>query len=127
MMEIREVLSRGVDIGATDLFIISGIPLTYKKLGFHEKCSESPLMPEEAKEVIKELYKLAGREFKFDQSKDDDFSFAINGVGRFRVNAYIQRGSLAAVIRIIKFGLPNPNELNISKELLGSVYQTMKN
>ena len=43
----------------------------------------------------------------------DDFSMAIPGLSRFRVNTYRQRGSLAAVIRIIAFNLPDPQDLHI--------------
>ena len=42
----------------------------------------------------------------------DDFSFAIRGVARFRINAYKQRGSLSAVIRVITFNIPDPKERN---------------
>ena len=44
---------------------------------------------------------------------DDDFSFAVPGLSRFRVSAYMQRGSMAAVIRIITFELPDPHSLKI--------------
>ncbi|MCQ4950795.1 ATPase, T2SS/T4P/T4SS family, partial [Bittarella massiliensis (ex Durand et al. 2017)] len=44
---------------------------------------------------------------------DDDFSFSIQNLGRFRVNIFRQRGSLAAVIRVIRFGLPRPEDLHI--------------
>lgn len=43
----------------------------------------------------------------------DDFSFALKGISRFRISAYKQRGSLAAVIRVITFELPNPHDLGI--------------
>ena len=41
---------------------------------------------------------------------DDDFSFAVSGVGRFRANIFRQRGSYGAVI-VIPFGLPTPEEI----------------
>ena len=47
------------------------------------------------------------------ETGDDDFSMAIPGLSRFRVNTYRQRGSLAAVIRIIAFNLPDPQDLHI--------------
>ena len=49
---------------------------------------------------------------------DDDFSFALPGIGRFRANVFRQRGSYGAVIRVIPFGLPNPAEFNIPDEVL---------
>ena len=49
---------------------------------------------------------------------DDDFSFAIAGVGRFRANVFRQRGSFGAVIRVIPFGLPEPGRLPHPDEVL---------
>lgn len=48
-----------------------------------------------------------------DKTGDDDFSFAIPGVSRFRVSTFKQRGSYSAVIRVISFTLPQPSELHI--------------
>jgi twitching motility protein PilT len=62
---------------------------------------------------------------------DDDFSFAIPGLSRFRVNAYKQRGSLSAVIRVISFSMPDPASIcipdsiiNMSRESTGMVLIT---
>ena len=49
---------------------------------------------------------------------DDDFSFALPGIGRFRANVFRQRGSYGAVIRVIPFGLPDPAEFHIPDEVL---------
>ena len=49
---------------------------------------------------------------------NDDFSFAIPGLSRFRVSAYKQRGSLAAVIRVIAFRLPDYKQLRIPDQVM---------
>jgi twitching motility protein PilT len=49
---------------------------------------------------------------------DEDFSFAVSGIGRFRANVFRQRGSFSAVIRVIPFGLPDPATLGIPEEVL---------
>ena len=49
---------------------------------------------------------------------DDDFSFAVPGLSRFRVSAYKQRGALSAVIRIITFDLPDYSELGIPDTII---------
>lgn len=73
------------------------------------------LTPDMTEQIIKDIYELAGnRNMKpFLKKGDDDFSFAIPSCSRFRVSTYKQRGSLAAVIRVIAFELPNPTELGI--------------
>ena len=48
----------------------------------------------------------------------DDFSFAVPSVGRFRANIFRQRGSYGAVIRVIPFGLPDPDEMNIPESVM---------
>jgi twitching motility protein PilT len=55
---------------------------------------------------------------KLMKTGDDDFSFAIPGISRFRMNAYRQRGSLAAVIRVIAFEIPKPEDIHIPKQIL---------
>ena len=55
---------------------------------------------------------------RFLEIGDDDFSFSIPGLSRFRVNTYRQRGSLAAVIRVIAFELPDPGILNIPEDVM---------
>ncbi len=52
------------------------------------------------------------------ETGDDDFSFAIPGMSRFRISAYKQRGSLSAVIRIITFSLPDPAALGIPENVM---------
>ena len=64
-------------------------------------------MPDDTAALIREhLWHMAGEPQYFDrflETGDDDFSFSIPGLSRFRVNTYRQRGSLAAVIRVIAF------------------------
>jgi energy-coupling factor transporter ATP-binding protein EcfA2 len=54
----------------------------------------------------------------FIDTGDDDFSFAIPGLSRFRVNAYKQRGTMSVVIRIITFELPDYRELMIPDSVM---------
>lgn len=76
-------------------------------------------MPPDTKSMISELYALAGRSMDaFLDRGDDDFSFAVGGLARFRVNAYRQRGSLAAVVRIVSFDIPNWQAIHIPQQVM---------
>ena len=79
-------------------------------------------MPDDTDRLIHQIYSMAGNRNidPFLQTGDDDFSFSIPGLSRFRVNAYRQRGSLAAVIRVIAFDLPNPDILHIPEEVMSA-------
>lgn len=77
-------------------------------------------MPEQTNEILQIIYQLAGNRdiSRLHDTGDDDFSFSIPGLSRFRINAYKQRGSLAAVIRVIAFQLPDPAELSIPEDVM---------
>ena len=113
-MDVRETLRQAVEMGASDIFIIAGLPLTYKVDG-RQRRMETRLMPADTAAVISDIYALCGRSRSRIEREDmdDDFSFSIPDLGRFRANVLHQRGSLAAVIRVIRFGLPEPEKLNI--------------
>lgn len=119
-MRIEKLLEGAVKGGASDLFLIAGMPATYKVQKHMERQGEDILSPQDTRELISEVYGLADRNraTRFDQGMDDDFSFAVPGMGRFRINAFRQRGSYAAVIRVIQFGLPDPKAIGIPDEVM---------
>lgn len=104
---------------ASDIFLIAGLPLTYK-VNNQLKSEGDRLMPDSTEQLIRGIYSLADHRSiePFLSSGDDDFSFALPGLSRYRVSTYKQRGSLAAVIRIIAFELPNPTQLGILPSIL---------
>ena len=53
----------------------------------------------------------------FEETKEADFGFGIAGIGRFRVNIYQQRGTIAVAIRAIAFDIKNIDELNLPSVL----------
>ena len=115
-MQLEKLLDRMIKMKASDIFINAGLPLSYQTSGVHVRTDTEPLTPANAKECVHAIYKLANRDvsiFENNINHDDDFSFAIPGIGRFRANIFRQRGSYGAVIRVIPFGLPDPAEMNI--------------
>ena len=115
---ILEILQKSVDIDAADVFLIAGIPVTYKCNG-HQRRIGDMLLPDMIKELVDQIYEVSHRNrANLDQGLDDDFSFAVSHLGRFRVNVFRQRGSLSAVIRVIHFGLPDPAAMGIPESVL---------
>ncbi|MCD2491442.1 PilT/PilU family type 4a pilus ATPase [Lacrimispora sp. NSJ-141] len=120
-MNITKYLTEATDQGASDVFIVVGRPLSIKVNGILREITDSPLMPADTEQLIREIYDM-DEERDMDRlikSGDDDFSFAIRGVSRFRASVYKQRGTLAAVVRVITFQIPEPTELGITSEVLG--------
>lgn len=120
MISTVDILKNAVTQGASDVFIISGLPVSYKVKGKIIRTDNEMLLPNDTEAIITEIYQLASNR-KMDAAindGDDDFSFALPSVSRFRVNVYKQRGSLAVVIRIITFDLPHPSEIGIPQTIM---------
>lgn len=119
MADLLYYLKRAVNDQASDLFIIAGGPVSEKlekRLSF---ISEGRVLPDETEELIRGLYEMAHRPMDhYQEMGDDDFSFSVPGLARFRVNAYRQRGSLAAVVRIVSFDIPDWEKLHIPKAIM---------
>nr|WP_295265532.1 PilT/PilU family type 4a pilus ATPase [uncultured Blautia sp.] len=114
-----EFLTTAATQHASDIFIIAGRPLSIKTDGHLTDYGER-LMPDDTKQILECIYQMANNRDinRLLNTGDDDFSFSIPGLSRFRINAYKQRGSLAAVIRVIAFQLPDPSELSIPDDVM---------
>lgn len=118
-MTLLEILKQATSRGASDIFIIAGLPVTYKVKGMQDRMSSGIMKPMDIDPLVDEIYSAARRQKTIlDKGLDDDFSFSIPDLGRFRVNVFRQRGSLSAVIRVIQFGIPDYRELGIPESVL---------
>lgn len=112
-MPLIPLLQEAVAREASDVLVIAGLPVTYKRNGRLHREGEK-LFPDHTLALTREIYALAERDITpLLRSGDDDFSFAMPGLARFRVNALRQRGSLALVIRVVAFHLPDRRALGI--------------
>ncbi|MDO4176126.1 MAG: PilT/PilU family type 4a pilus ATPase [Bacillota bacterium] len=119
-MNIQEILQKAVSEGGSDIFIIAGLPVSLRKNGVISRLDDNRLLPPDTEELLSQIYVLANHRnlAAVEDGGDDDFSFAIPGLSRFRVSAFKQRGALSAVIRIITFELPDYSELEIPQQII---------
>ncbi len=121
-MGLIDLLRKTVELGGSDLFIIPGSVPSAKVHGVLQPVADARVSPAEAEAVVKEMYALAHRDINLiERFGDDDFSFAVMELSRFRANAYKQRGSIAAACRVVSFGLPNADEMGIPKMVIDLV------
>jgi twitching motility protein PilT len=124
-IDIIEILRKAVEEKVSDIFIISGCPLSFKSnrsiypIKDHT-LSSYRLRPEDTRKCIESIYSLScNRSMEsFVKNGDDDFSFSVEGLCRFRCNTYMQRGSMAAVLRGVVFELPEPKSLHIPDSVI---------
>ncbi len=119
MAELLDYLKRSVADEASDLFIIAGGPVCEKLEKRLCAISEDRLSPAQTEQLIMDIYKMATRSpDRYLERGDDDFSLSVPGLARFRVNAYRQRGSMAAVVRIVAFDIPDWKDLQIPQQVI---------
>ena len=119
MTQLTDYLERAVTGRASDLFIVAGGPVCAKEDNRLTPISEDRVLPAETEALIREVYGLAERPMdRFLREGDDDFSFSLPGLARFRVNVYRQRGSMAAVIRVVAFDIPDWKGLGIPERVM---------
>ncbi len=119
MKDINTHLHEAVKAGASDIMVISGIPVSYKLGQEVVHADGDVVMPTTANYTVSEIFRMAGRDMsKFEQTGDDDFPLSVPGLSRFRVSAYRQRGSMAAVIRVVTFEIPSAEEIGIPAEVM---------
>ncbi len=115
MQNIQEILEYAIELAASDIFILAGTPICFKIKGNIIRINDEILKASMSENLIQQIYGLNNnRQFDhLEEEGEDDFSFSLLRLARFRVNVYYQRGSKAAVLRVVNFDLPNHQELSI--------------
>lgn len=118
-MKLIDYLKRAVADHASDLFVVAGGAVSIKRESRLIPLGPEHIMPREAEELVRDAYAAARRPTdRFFEEGDDDFSFAVSGLARFRVNVYRQRGSMAMVIRVVAFDVPHWRDLAIPDQVM---------
>ena len=119
MAELIDYLKQSVETGASDLFIVAGGCVSCKVEGRIRAVDAQKAHPADTERLVRAIYTAAGRSMeRFLATGDDDFSFAQPGLARFRVSAYRQRGSMAAVVRTVTFEIPDWKRLGLPEQVM---------
>lgn len=113
-MDLDHLLRYVMEKGASDLHLKHGTPPMMRLHG--ELCPVAENVPELSREYIEDLaIKILNERQRhfFEEEKEVDVSYAVSGIGRFRVNIFRQRGSVSMVIRAIAFDVPSMKQLGL--------------
>ncbi len=112
-MKIEELLEITINQKASDLHLIAGLPPILRINGaLTPIVGKERLNEEEVKTLVLSLLNEEQKEI-FLVNKEIDFSFPYQEQGRFRVNAYHQKGTVAASLRLLPLTIPKIDELNL--------------
>ena len=111
-MNLVELVNLGTVRKASDIHITVGLSPTYRINGDLTPAEDSKLTPNDTLQLVKEA--MNERQFKELEEKGEiDFSYSSPGIGRYRVNAYKQRGSYGMALRIIPLTIPTMESLGL--------------
>ena len=109
---VHSLLKKMVDKNGSDLFITAGFPPAIKIDGEIHRAAEQPLSGDDSAIIVRSI--MNDRQAReFDASKECNFAIGPQGIGRFRVSAFIQRGGVGAVLRRIVTKIPTLEELEL--------------
>ena len=119
-LKMMDVLEEATRREVSDIYVVAGGPLAFKINGEIENYTTEKLTHVDTSKLIHEIYEIYenGNINKLLEKGEDDFSFSLSGLGRFRCNVYKQRGSLAAILRLVKFDLPDFSLLSIPESII---------
>ena len=116
-MTIDDLLIRARKMGASDVHVTVGIPPKCRVNGELVTLMEGRILPADSKALVEQM--IPGRLVeRFNREGEVDFSYAIKGVGRFRVNIFKQRGTMSFVIRLVNTEIPSPESLGLPQSVL---------
>jgi twitching motility protein PilT len=114
---IEEILSQAKKAGASDVHITVGIPPKMRVNGALVTMDGDKLMPADTMELANNVMNDYQRK-RFEEHGEADMSFAIAGEGRYRVNIYKQRGSVAMAFRLVDTIVPEPESLGVPSSVI---------
>lgn len=112
-MDLREMLDAMVTYSASDLHLIEGMPATLRIHGDLVALGKESLSADRLRLFLDEILVDKIREKQFLEDRELDFAYELSGRGRFRINAYYQKGSVAFSVRRIPLIIPKLEDLNV--------------
>jgi twitching motility protein PilU len=113
---VVDLLKVMVEKGGSDLFITVGAPPAIKLHGEMTPFPGKPVSRPQAEEIVTAVMNEK-QQAEFRATRDCNFALGLDGIGRFRINAYVQRGSPGLVARVINTSIPTVDELNLPQTL----------
>ena len=117
IISVDEVLLKAKEAGASDVHITVGVPPKMRVNGKLITMDYPKMLPADTLQVVLDIMTEQQRE-KFEEKGEYDMSFSIRNIGRYRVNAYKQRGSVAVALRLVDTTVPAPETLGVPESVV---------
>ena len=112
-VELNEILKIAVKSGASDIHLKPGLPPMFRVDGALVPLKKAERLAPDALAKLAAGIMNPAQQAQFEQTREIDLGHGVAGLGRFRVNAFQQRGSVGLVFRVIPFGVKTMEELHL--------------
>ena len=114
-MELNDILKIALKGGASDIHVKPGLPAMFRVDGALVPLKVGERMTPDAVQQMAQGIMNPVQKQRFDETREVDLAYGIQGLGRFRVNAFQQRGTVGVVFRVIPFGVKTVEQLHLPK------------
>jgi twitching motility protein PilT len=118
-MELNDILRVAVKGNASDIHLKAGLPPLFRVDGALVPLKNAERLDHEQLAQVAKSIMTAGQRAHFEEHHEVDLAYSIAGLGRFRVNAFMQRGTIGVVFRVIPFGVKTIEQLDLPKVIEG--------
>lgn len=117
MFSITDILAKARELKASDVHCTVGVPVKCRINGELVNITEEIVQPADSKSLVEQMVPSRLVE-KFNKDGEVDFSYSQKELGRFRVNVFKQKGTLAFVIRLVNSIIPSPESLGLPESVI---------
>jgi len=115
-LELNDILKAGVKNSASDIHLKVGLPPILRVDGKLVPLKvPQPLRPEDVKAMCAQIFANEEQRDRFERNREVDCSYSVPGLGRFRVNVFLQRSTVGIAIRVIPIGVLSFEGLHLPK------------
>jgi twitching motility protein PilT len=117
-MDVMEILREAVSREASDVILSAGAPVTFHVHGLLVPLDAAwALSPSETQDLVYQFLTMEQRK-KFEMERELDVGYYVQDLARFRVSVYQQKGTLAAVLRLVPIDIPDRETIGLSERVL---------
>ena len=120
MEAVNDILKNAVEQSASDIHFTVGMPPVARIDGALLPLSGEALKPADTRDIA---YSLMDEKYRFqlERKGEVDLAYSVPNLGRFRVNVFLQRGSVAIAVRVLNMDIPTPEQLGIPESVIDVV------
>ena len=121
MTNIKEILKAAKEAGASDVHITVGVPPKFRINGSLITSEFKKMLPPDTEAIMNDILTEEQKE-RFLSTGEYDMSYGIPELGRYRINIFKQRGTVALAFRLVNIEIPDPNVLGVPESVI-DLYQ----